>query len=902
MSQPKRSKRTSTGTRQSKDSPSSSFPIVGVEVSMTSLDSLKKLLRALPARTGTAVIVAPNPDLARIDLIDALKDLKRNDLTPVNGPTPVEPNNVYLLPPAVETILEGDQAVPQSRVPESAFTNPINRFLRSLASVRAKSAIGIGLTPEISDGSRGLETIRALGGITFFCDAGGESPPSGPFDFALKPEGIIKELGNLSRHPYVSDKDANLLPSYEEIQQVIGVLNRAAGGDYSHYDDEKLRRRASRRMAIRGLTKSREYIALLQNKLSEVDALIEDLSTASGDFFDDSGVFQLLAEEVFPALLKQTADGDALRIWVPNCGSAESAYSIAIAAVEACGGEPSKSAVQVFATETSLPVIRKARAGLYPSHIEADIPRALLAKYFVEVESGYQVSPALRECCVFAKHDLIQDTPFSKLDLIYAPHVLIYNELSIRQKIIPNFHFALKPEGYLLLGASPRNPAFETLFKPVNETKGLFAKKAAEGSGSVMGRLIDLDAENLAEAATHDTERLDMLSSNIELQSINEELENTKRELQKSWTFSEAVINTIRDPLVILDGNFRVVKANRSFFQTFQILPTQSVQAVFFDLADGVWNIASFKALLNALIAANVHFQDFEVTREFPSVGRRSLLLNASLIDAKPLSGTGPLILLSMKDITNRKIVEEQMKETNAELLRLNEIRASFSNMVYHEFRTPLSSIAESIALVLEGVEGELKPAQAQMLEITKRNVDRLSNLTNNVLNWTRVELGKMKMVFERANVNALVREAVQIMRPMMGKKSIDVTVDLASPDIVAVCDADKMKQVVINLLDNGIKHVSGGGKLAVRLSLNGNEIRIEVKDSGTGIAPADQKKIFQLFGKIPSEPRLMQRGFGVGLAICKYIVEKHGGEISVESEPGQGSLFTVVFPNNLSA
>lgn len=269
-------------------------------------------------------------------------------------------------------------------------------------------------------------------------------------------------------------------------------------------------------------------------------------------------------------------------------------------------------------------------------------------------------------------------------------------------------------------------------------------------------------------------------------------------------------------------------------------------------------------------------------------------------------------------DISQRKKVEEELRqardelelrisertrdleEANQTLERLNQIKSDFTSLVSHELRTPLSAINEAVRLVLDGIDGDVNASQVKTLEIAKNNVERLDRLINNVLNFSSLESGQIKMLFERTDLNVLLTEACDTMRSIL--QSYDFRLTLPPGGVPTICDADKIKQVVFNLLGNAVKFTPAGGKIELTLHVSGSEIHIEVEDSGIGMKEEDQKKIFQMFSQIHHRGLWKTGGWGVGLAVCRLIISQHSGRIEIESEPERGSRFRVIFPQNLAA
>ena len=255
-------------------------------------------------------------------------------------------------------------------------------------------------------------------------------------------------------------------------------------------------------------------------------------------------------------------------------------------------------------------------------------------------------------------------------------------------------------------------------------------------------------------------------------------------------------------------------------------------------------------------------------------------------------------IVLELKKVTEAlKKSEEQMKAANQELSRINKLKTEFTSMVSHELRTPLNAIKEGIDLVIDGIEGPITTTQQETLEISKSNVNRLSRMIDNVLDYTRYEYGKLEVRLENTDIKQIISEVCAFMNPVVTKKSIRLFTDLPPSPLFAFCDSDKIKQVLINLIDNALKFTLSDGEIQLRLFKQENQVHIQVKNTGAVIKEEDQKKIFDLFSQGSNEVIPRMGGSGVGLAVCKLLMTLHTGTISVTSRENEGTCFTLIWP-----
>ena len=410
----------------------------------------------------------------------------------------VEPDHVYVIPPNANlAILDGVLAVtPRVRDHHA----PIDFFFQSLSRNRNNTAIGVVLSGTGTDGTLGLRAIKAEGGITFAQDKqsavfGGmphSAIASGNVDFVLPPEGIARELARIARDPYVLEpKESETEEASAEealgateapgLGMLFAALRTATGVDFSHYKRTTILRRIRRRMLVHQMDKLTDFHNYLKNNPAEVEALYQDLLINVTEFFRNPEVFEFLTSEVFPKIIKDRPADNAIRIWASGCSSGEEAYSLAIALLEFLGEKAVNTRIQLFGTDLSENAIEQARAGFYPESTVAAVSPERLRRFFSRVEGGYRISKAIREMCVFARHNIFADPPFSHMDLISCRNVLIYMDSALQKQVMPVFHYALNPNGILMLGSSEGIGRFSNLFEVVDRRHKIYSKKWALG-------------------------------------------------------------------------------------------------------------------------------------------------------------------------------------------------------------------------------------------------------------------------------------------------------------------------------------------------------------------------------------------------------------------------------------
>jgi two-component system, chemotaxis family, CheB/CheR fusion protein len=463
--------------------------VVGIGASAGGLEALTELLQAMPADSGLAFVVVSHLDPEQKSALSEI--LARATPMPVReakGGMAVEPNHVYVIPPDHDMVIARDVLHLVRRV-DAPVHLPIDTFLASLAEDRSSQASGVILSGNGSDGTRGLKAIKAEGGITFAQDQTARfhgMPQSaiaaGSVDFVLPPPLIAAELLRIARHPSQSrPEEARPLAASDKedaFLQIVRLLSAATGVDFLNYKQSTLRRRIERRLVLRRLSTLAEYLQCLRDDPAELQRLSEEVLILVTGFFRDPEVFEALKSTVFPRLMQSRLPDAPLRVWVPGCATGEEAYSLAICLLEYLVDAPNAPQIKIFATDISERAIEVARAGVYGEGIPAEVSAQRLHQFFVKTNRGYEISRAVRELCIFARQDVTKDPPFSQLDLISCRNVLIYLGQVLQSQVLPIFHYALKPGGFLVLGNSETVGSFTDLFQELDKRFKFYVRTA----------------------------------------------------------------------------------------------------------------------------------------------------------------------------------------------------------------------------------------------------------------------------------------------------------------------------------------------------------------------------------------------------------------------------------------
>lgn len=1190
------------------------FPIVGIGASAGGLEATQALLQSLSTDTGMAFVLVQHLDPKHESrFAEILARSTKMPVREVTDGTPVEPNHVYIIPaPSTMVLSDGTlRLMPRAEAPERPMV--IDRFFVSLAKVHKNRAIGVILSGTGSDGARGLSEIKAEGGITFAQDqtAKHDGMPhaaiaTGSVDLVLSPEGIAGELERLSLHPdmgKLKTQRGTDLTSEDEgskkiVLAILKVLRRPTGVDFTYYKQSTIQRRIARRMLLLKIETLEDYAQYLESNPSELALLHQDLLIKVTSFFRDPETFEVLKNKIFPLIMKDCAVDAPIRVWVPACATGEEVYSIGMCLVEFLGDGESNHRIQIFGTDLSEACIEKARAGIYGETTMTEVSQDRRRRFFAKTEAGYQINKSVRELCVFSKHDVTQDPPFSGLNLISCRNFLIYLEGALQKRAISLFHYGLKQKGLLLLGSSESIGAFGELFSPVDPAHKIFAKKFVVGHphfdfvkghiGKITSRSATKrgdkasSAFDLARAVdrtiaaklgahgvvinenmqilqvrgrtgaflepapgemTHDllkmaraglltelqgaiqkakqekvpvrkddirvkvngasiqaylevlplrtpdaTENLyivlfgesssspsirakkeasrerkqegdsdsrlaevekelasareylqsliekeqayseemrsaneEVLSSNEELQSTNEELETAKEELQsineelntlndelqnrntelnialsdlnnlltsvripvlmlsrdlrirrvtqgaekmvnvvpgdvgrpladiksgldfpglvhlvgevidtvtplerevqdisgrwfslwarpylthdnkidgavvtlfdidalkRARDYSDALVQTIREPLLVLDTSLRVKAANSSFYQTFGVSRVETEQQLLYKLGNGQWDIPPLRELLGEALKSGIALHSLKIDHAFPGIGQRTFVLNAR----KVVQGVDEpeLVLLAMEDISG---AEKGLRETANHLIKLNTELEQFTHIAAHDLQEPLRNVSNYLQLLIKGYSGEIDKEGYELINGAITASRRMKALVEDLLAFSRT--GKEELKYEPTDCAAVVGGVLGQLKPSIEESHAEITYD-ALPTIPA--DGRLLRQVFQNLICNAIKfHGTALPKVQISAVKKNKEWEFSIKDNGIGIAKEYLERIFAVFERLHSSESYP--GTGIGLAICKKIVERYGGRIWVDSEPGKGSTFVFTIP-----
>ncbi|MBK8754964.1 MAG: PAS domain-containing protein [Candidatus Competibacteraceae bacterium] len=469
------------------------FPIVGIGASAGGLAAFEAFFSGMPADTdpGMAFVLVQHlaPDHKSI-LTDLIRRYTRMQVSEVKDGMVVQPNCAYIIPPNRDmAFLNGALQLLEPAAPRGQRL-PIDFFFRSLAQDQHGRAIGIVLSGTGSDGTLGVRAIKGEGGMvmaqnpesTEYDGMPRSALATGLVDYELPPAEMPAQLIAYAAHAFgklLRPTPAATPKAENALKKMVVLLRAQTGHDFSQYKTSTLYRRIERRMAVHQIDSPDRYVKYLQQTSTEVGALFRDLLIGVTRFFRDPEAFQALEQHIIPQLFTGKPADAVIRIWAAGCSTGEEAYSLAILLAEAQEALKQSFRVQVFATDIDSQAIATGRAGVYPASIANDLTPERLARFFIAESdsSSYRIHKNIRDLLVFSEQDLIRDPPFSKLDLISCRNLMIYLNGDLQKKLIPLFHYALNPGGFLFLGTSETVGEFSQLFAVQDRKARLYQRK-----------------------------------------------------------------------------------------------------------------------------------------------------------------------------------------------------------------------------------------------------------------------------------------------------------------------------------------------------------------------------------------------------------------------------------------
>lgn len=529
-------------------SPADRLTIIGIGASAGGLTALRNLFRALPDQSGLTfvVVVHLSPEHESV-LAELLQPYTTMPVSQVTDRVQMAPDHVYVIPPAKSLIVKDSSLELKELSTIRGRHMQIDNFFRSLAEEHGDGAAII-LSGSGSDGAVGIHAIKGRGGLLLVQqpeEAEYDSMPrsaiaTGLIDIVAPVAELAKQLvaAKQTRPIVPLPADGEIIPEAAEqtLTQILNQLQVRTGQDFSGYKRPTLLRRLARRMQLTQSTTLSAYLQRLYQQSDEADALFRDLLINVTEFFRDAEAWTTLTTRVIPDLFAGKGRNDTVRVWTVGCATGEEAYTLAMLFLEYASELIAPPTIQIFASDLGKHALDFARDGCYPEAIAADVSAQRLERFFIKDDSHYRVRRELREPILFTQHNLLQDPPFSRLDLIICRNLLIYLQRDLQDKIFETFHYALRPQGYLFLGNAESADSAAELFETVDKRHRIYQRRPLNSAVPILPSLPVLSRTSVNQMTS---------SSRPTLKSVSEE--------------HRLLLETLAPPSVLVDRNHQVI-------------------------------------------------------------------------------------------------------------------------------------------------------------------------------------------------------------------------------------------------------------------------------------------------------------------------------------------------------
>ena len=799
------------------------FPVVGIGASAGGLEAFEHFFRSVPANPGMAFVLVPHLDPGHASILTEI--LQRSTTMPVaeaQDQIKVAPNRVYVIPPNRDmAIFHGTL---QLSVPDQPRGQrmPIDAFLRSLAEDQGEQAIGIILSGTGTDGTLGLRAIIGAGGISLVQEPAsakydgmpGSAIQAGYATHVLPVEKMPEVLLSGVRIHNLRQETPPAPAAVSGMNRILMQLRSTTSHDFSLYKKSTIRRRIERRMSQHNIEDMETYARYLKEHPAEVQLLFKELLINVTSFFRDPEAFVVLKNDILPQLFEGKPEDYVFRAWVSGCATGEEAYSVAMLLREHMDETRQEFRVQLYATDLDDDAIVIARAGLYPPNIAQDVPPERLRRFFVKDEAGYRVKKDIREMVVFAVQNAIKDPPFTRLDLLCCRNLLIYLEAELQNRLIPMFHYALKPGGVLFLSPSEGIGNHPGLFEPLNRKWKFYrAIQAADSSRAMVSRNLSISSGSL-EKAPEEAMKKSKETNFAEL---------TRRVLLQSYAPASVVTD--------VKGNILFVHGDTGKY--LRPAPGQATLNVV-DMAREGLQLELRVALQHA--AGGTSTQNREVAIKHNGEEQ------AVKISVRPLPDAGGLLLVSFQDIARpaqAKPLRGRRTTGTSEARRIEELEHELaytkenlqatieeqqaSNEELKSTNEELQSTNEELQSTNEELETSKEELQSVNEELTTVNaelqakIEQLAGMQNDMKNLLdNINIGTV-FLDEHLLIRRFTREAANIYRLVatdVGRSLGDIKSNIEGNDLQV--DAQKVLETLVPCERE--LHTSGGVHFLARI------------------------------------------------------------------------------------
>ncbi|MEK6663987.1 MAG: chemotaxis protein CheB [Pseudomonadota bacterium] len=774
------------------------FPIVGIGASAGGLEAFEQFFRHVTPDCGMAFVLVPHLDPGHASLLTEI--LQRTTTMPVLEVTDqmtLAPNQVHVIPPNRDmAIFHGVLQLSVPDVPRG-LRMPIDAFLRSLAEDQGEKAIGIILSGTGTDGTLGLRAILGTGGVSLV-----QEPSSAKYNgmpTSAIQAGYATHVLPVEKMPAVLLAGVRSLAAHQEtppapaaaggMNRILMLLRNATGHDFSLYKKSTIGRRIERRMSQHNIEDTELYARYLKEHPAELKLLFKELLINVTSFFRDPEAFVALKQDILPHLFKDKPEGYAFRVWVAGCATGEEAYSIAILLRELMDETQQEFKIQIYATDLDDDAIAVARAGIYPPNIAQDLSPDRLRRFFIKEDAGYRVKKEVREMVVFATQNVIKDPPFTKLDLLSCRNLMIYLEPELQNRLIPAFHYALKPDGALFLSPSESIGNHPDLFAPLSRKWKFYrAISSVTSTRAVMAGGLSWAAhsgDKAPEEAMKKTKETDFA-------------ELTRRILLQSFA-PASVVTDLKGDILYVHGETGKYLRPAPGQATLNVID-MAREGLQLELRAALQNAIQGAPTLNRemLVKTNGDFQSVSLSvRPLPNPDANQGLLLMSFQDvahpAQVKPGRGkraapPIELRRVEELErdlaytkeNLQATIEEQQASNEELKSTNEEMQS-TNEELQSTNEELETSKEE----LQSVNEELITVNAEL----QAKIEQLAGMQNDMKNLLdNIDIGTV-FLDEHLVIKRFTREAARVYRLVasdVGRPLVDIKSDIEGKDLLA--------------------------------------------------------------------------------------------------------------------
>jgi two-component system CheB/CheR fusion protein len=721
--------------KKSAEDTQKTLPIVGIGASAGGLKAFEQFFENMPPDNGIGFVLIPHLDPGHVSMLpDLLRKHCQMPVLQVQDGMTVRGDCVHVIPPNREmVIIHGKLLLKTPREPRG-LRLPINTFFRSLAEDQKDMAICVILSGNGTDGTLGLKAIKAELGMAMVQDPASaeydgmprSAIETGMVDYILTPDKMGAQLVAFFKHQIPrrvagSVSGVDRLP--ESLQKIFHLLRNTTGHDFTYYKKNTICRRIERRMGVHEIERVADYVSYLEHNPQEVTILFKEILIGVTNFFRDPQAFQALGERLLSDVLAEKPRDDSVRVWVPGCSSGEEVYSIAIILRECMDKLKKNFKVQIFGTDIDTDGIDTARAGLYPTSIVSDVTPERLKRFFVAEGDSFRIKKEIREMAVFAVQDILKDPSFTKLDLLSCRNLLIYLDAELQKKLLPLFHYVLKPDGILFLGTSESVDGFTDLFSLVDKKWKLFRRRASSAA-----------AESMVQFPTAPLQ-LQAAISSAPTQS------KPKRESAILEIAQKFLVETYAPPGVFVDANGQVVYAHGSTGKYLELAPGHASLNVIEMAREGIRH-----ELASAMRKAKLQKRQVSLGGLQVKTNGGSQEITLTVKPVRGSDGVGELVMIVFEDTAPKQV-------------RLGKVKGTLAPKAVRR----ISQLEQELRYSQEHLQTTIEELETSNEELKSSNEEMQS--TNEELQSTNEELESSKEELQSLN-----EELITVNAELQGK------------------------------------------------------------------------------------------------------------------------------------